>query len=404
MKNLLHIVHYPVFGGPHNQALRLAEPLRERGWNTVVLLPDEPGNAAERLAEAGVEVVSAPLGRLRAIPSPVHQARYASMLPRDVAAIRKVIRERDIALVVLAGHVNVQGAIAARLEHVPVIWQVLDTRTPAAMDAVLLRTSRKLADVVMTTGRLLADRHASRLGARQRVIPFYPPVSCAEFRPNGPNRAAVRAEWSVSDDDLVLGSVANINPQKGIDQLIEAFAHARHRAPDARIKLVLVGAEYDTHRAYSEDLRISLARHGLIEGLDVVFTGGRSDIARQLQGFDTFVMGSVPNSEGVPTVILEAMAGGLPVVATNVGAVAEVVDEGITGFVVPPLQPEALAEAALRILRDPGLRVRMSNAAREQAVARFDVEICAQTHIDAFEAAIEQHGRQIRRLEMNRAA
>ncbi|HRC62745.1 MAG TPA: hypothetical protein PLX85_05920, partial [Dehalococcoidia bacterium] len=50
--NLLHVVHYPVFGGPHNQALRLAEPLRRRGWETTVLLPDEPGNAAERLREA----------------------------------------------------------------------------------------------------------------------------------------------------------------------------------------------------------------------------------------------------------------------------------------------------------------------------------------------------------------
>ena len=115
-------------------------------------------------------------------------------------------------------------------------------------------------------------------------------------------------------------------------------------------------------------------------------------------------MGSVPNSEGVPTVILEAMACGVPVVATDVGAVAEVVDDGVTGFVVPPLRPQALADATLRLLGDPDLRARMSLAAREQAVARFDVEVCADTHVRAFEAAIAYHARHEKHSVTTRAA
>src|SRR5438552_3354462 len=65
-RRYLFVIHYPVFGGPHNQALRLAAPLAAAGWETVVLLPDEPGNSADRLREAGLEVVTAPLSRIRA--------------------------------------------------------------------------------------------------------------------------------------------------------------------------------------------------------------------------------------------------------------------------------------------------------------------------------------------------
>ena len=70
MRCFLFVIHYAQYGGPHNQALRLAGPLRERGWETVVLLPDEEGNAAERLRAAGVETLTVPLGRIRATRSP----------------------------------------------------------------------------------------------------------------------------------------------------------------------------------------------------------------------------------------------------------------------------------------------------------------------------------------------
>jgi glycosyltransferase involved in cell wall biosynthesis len=383
--NLLHIVHYPVFGGPHNQALRLAKPLMRHGWRTTVLLPDEKGNARERLAAAGLDVITTPLGRLRATSSPATQASYAFRLPTDVGNIRRVIRERGIDLVLLAGHVNVQGAIAARLERVPVVWQVLDTRTPAFVDEFTLHASRSLADAVMTTGHSLAARHRGRLGTRQQIFPFYPPVDCSEFKPLAGQRDEVRRGWDVAADAFVLGTVANINPQKGIDQLIDALARVREYC-DAR--LVVVGAEHETHKAYRAGLTSRLLSHGMVEGKDVIFTGGRADVARQMLGFDIFVMGSVPNSEGVPTVILEAMSCALPVVATDVGGVGEAVEHGVTGLVVPPLQPHALAEATLRLIRDPQLRDRMSAAARENALRKFDVEACALRHVEAFASAV----------------
>ena len=93
--NVLYVIHYPFFGGPQNQALRTAKPLPARGVNTIVVLPDEPGNAAERLRSEGIEVLTLPLHRLRAVRDPTIQARFLGGLPREVIAIRRLIRDRS---------------------------------------------------------------------------------------------------------------------------------------------------------------------------------------------------------------------------------------------------------------------------------------------------------------------
>jgi glycosyltransferase involved in cell wall biosynthesis len=387
MRHLLHVVHYPVFGGPHNQALRLAGPLAEHGWRTTVLLPDEQGNAETRLRACGVDVLTMPMGRLRASRRPRQHLSFASCLPGDVMRIRRVIKEREIDLVVVAGLVNPQAAIAARLAGVPVVWQIVDTRLPPALRRLFTPVVRSLADAVMTTGQAVAEQYPGLQSLGSRVVSFFPPVDCCSFRPQPELRGAVRAGWGLSDDDFVLGCVANINPQKGIEFLIQALARVRHGQPSAR--LVLLGEEYDTHRDYSLELRRLMARLGLREGIDVVLAGPSATVERDLQGFDAFLLGSVPLSEGTPTVIIEAMACGLPVVSTDAGAVRELVEQDVTGFVVPPLQPEAIAGASLRLLQDPELHCRMGQAARRRALECFDIGISADTHLKAFEAAME---------------
>ena len=195
---LLAIVHYPVFGGPHNQLLVLDAPLRAAGVETTVLLPEEPGNAVQRLREAGLDVVTMPLHRLRATPDPRTQAGFIGGFVPEVAAIRSLIRRRELDMVQVGGLVNPHGAIAARREGKPVVWQLLDTRAPLALSIPSMLLVRGLADAVMTTGREVALQHpwGSKLG--NRLVPFYPPVDTDRFRPKPSLRPEVRAEWGVS--------------------------------------------------------------------------------------------------------------------------------------------------------------------------------------------------------------
>jgi len=386
-RRVLFVIHHAIFGGPHNQALRLAGPLRARGYETIVLLPDMPGDAPERLQAAGIAVERVPLHSLRARPDPILQARFALSFLPEVSDIRRCIRDHGIDVVQVGGLVNPHAALAARREGVPVVWQLLDTRAPRPVAWAAMLWVRALATVVMPTGRRVLSAFPGWRRLASRVVPFVPPVDTDAFRPQPQLCAEVRREWGIPDGAPVVGSVANINPQKGIATLIEAFGRVRRDFSEAR--LVIIGAEYEAHRRYSRTLRLRLAELGLVEGTDVYFLGARHDIERQLQGFDLFALGSVPRSEGIPTALLEAMSCGLPVVATDVGGVAEVVEEDVTGFLVPPLDDEAFAAALTRVLRDPDRGSALGQTGRQRSLERFSLERCADVHAHAYAMAIE---------------
>jgi glycosyltransferase involved in cell wall biosynthesis len=138
---------------------------------------------------------------------------------------------------------------------------------------------------------------------------------------------------------------------------------------------------------YRALLDAEIAASGIPPGR-VVFAGGTDSPERFYPAMDVKVITSLPNSEGTTTTALEAMACGIPVVSTDVGAVREVVPDGLAGFLVPPLRPEAVASCVLQVLRDGGLRRRLTENARETAVARYGVRSCANDHVASFEAAI----------------
>jgi glycosyltransferase involved in cell wall biosynthesis len=384
--NVLFVIHYPVFGGPHNQALLLARSLERQNVEMTVLLPDEPGNAADRLRAAGVDVVSMPLHRVRATPHPAHQLRFLVGLRREVGAIRQLIRERAIDVVQVGGLVNPHAAIAARQEDTPVVWQILDTRTPMALRWVMMPLVLRLSDMVMTTGRAVADVHPGAAGLGDRLWPFYPPVEPKVFSAEHGDRGAARAELGFAREDLVLVSVGNLNPQKGHEHLLRAAALARRTRPD--VKVLVAGAPHPTHRGYEERLHRLAGELDLEVGKHVVFAGALSDVRPALAGADVFVLASVPRSEGAPTAIGEAMMMELPVVATDVGAVREMVEDGRTGFVVPPLDAQALAGAVLRILGDDEARASFGTRGRARAIERFSADECARVHLEAYEYAL----------------
>ena len=391
MTRILSVVHYPVFGGPHNQALRLAGPLAARGYMTVVVIPDDPGNAGERLRAGGVEVRVIRLHRLRATSDPRVHLRFFATVLAEVHRLREVIRAEGIDIVQIGGLVNPHAAIAARLEHVPVVWQLLDTRAPRPIAMAAMALVRAFADVVMSTGVAVAEAHPGYRAIAARVIAFFPPVDLERFAPHPELRAEVRAAWGIPATALVVGCVANINPQKGTIELVRAFAGARSGGVDAR--LVLIGAEYSGHTDYSTAVRGQMMVEGLVEGEDVVFVGARDDVERQLAGMDVIALAAVPRSEGITTAVLEGMASGLPVVVTDVGALREAVADGRTGFVVPPGDTDAFAAALGRLLRDPALRSDFGRESRQDAMRLFGVDTCADTHARAYAQALARRGK-----------
>jgi glycosyltransferase involved in cell wall biosynthesis len=382
-RRCLFVIHYPVFGGPHNQALRLAPALRSAGWEMVVLLPGEPGNAGDRLRAAGIQTVEVPLGRLRASTDLRLHLRFVSGFRGEVGRIRSLIRELGIDLVLLGGLVNPHGAIAGRLERVPVVWQILDTLPPPALRRALMPLVTGLAGAVMCTGETVARAHPGAVDLGERLVLFFPPVDLELFRPDPAVRLRARDELGLGADEPVVGTVGNLTPMKDHATLVRAAAVLHRKHPQTRF--AILGSSYEHRAGYADELLRSGEELGLQPHHDLILRDPGERVAELAQAFDVFWLSSRARSEGLPTVLGEAMALGLPVVATRVGSVAEAVGAG--GLLVPPSDPGALAHAAAQLVEDPSARAAMGEEGRRWASERFSVEASADAHVRAFEIA-----------------
>ena len=161
----------------------------------------------------------------------------------------------------------------------------------------------------------------------------------------------------------IVGNVAALVPHKGQRHLVEAAALVVRKVPDARF---VIAGEGELRPALERQIREHrLEKHVLLAGF-------RPDVLSLHKAFDIFVMSSI--TEGLGTSLLDAMAAGKPVVATATGGIPEVVVDGDTGILVPARNDAALADAIVRLLKDPALRERMGKAGRARVGQRFSAE------------------------------
>jgi len=305
------------------------------------------------------------------------------------------IRDRsEIDLVLVGGLVNPHAAIAARLEGIPVVWELLDTRAPMVLRRAMMPLVRRLADGILTTGMGVAASHPKALTIGDRLISYFPPVDVSLFRPSAEQRAKARDELGLRHDDLVIGNVSNLTPQKGHRTFLSAAGRV-HRGYPA-VRFVILGSIDHNHEKYVTGLWGRAEKEGLRIGRELIVRDPGSRVADLASALDIFWLTSEPRSEGIPTVVEEAMALGLPVVTVDVGGIREAVTHGVTGLVAPTHRPEAIAETTYPLLADAGLRERIGEAARQWAIDHCDVEICAGAHAKAFEVAVGHHKSQER--------
>ena len=203
--------------------------------------------------------------------------------------------------------------------------------------------------------------------ARTALIPNG--IDLSAFHPDGPERAAVRAELNIGPDDLVLIQVARLDPIKNHPLAIRALELVRQRQPDARLVVVGDGPERNALAALARDR--GLEQHVLMLGM-------RGDVSRLLQAADIVLLTST--SEGMPLSLIEGMATGLPVVATNVGGIPQVVRAGETGLLVPSDDAGALAERVLELATAPEHRAQLGQAGRARARAKFSEDHMVATY------------------------
>ncbi len=194
-----------------------------------------------------------------------------------------------------------------------------------------------------------------------------------EYAPNPDTRAQWRQAHGIEPHATVVTHIGRFAVQKNHALLVEAFAQVHSDAP---LYLLLVGAG-----ELEDAVREQVAGLGLESR--VRFLGIRADVADILRASDVFVLSS--RWEGNPMSVMEAMAAGLPVVSTAVGGVPELVQEGVTGRLVPSEDAGALAQAMQALVDDPARRQAMGAAARQHAVARFDIRHTVRMYEELYE-------------------
>jgi glycosyltransferase involved in cell wall biosynthesis len=193
--------------------------------------------------------------------------------------------------------------------------------------------------------------------------------------------AEIRAEFGFSGEHRIIGTVGRLQPQKGLDMLVAAAPAVLAACPDVRF-LVVGGGSLE------QELTQQAAALGL-EGR-VIFTGWRSDAIDLMRTFDCFV--STSNFEGLPMVLLEAMAAAKPIVATAVGGVPEAVEDGFNGITLHTREPEALSSVLIRLAQSPETLQRFGANARARYQERFTAQAMASAYTRLYDEFLEQKG------------
>jgi glycosyltransferase involved in cell wall biosynthesis len=182
-------------------------------------------------------------------------------------------------------------------------------------------------------------------------------------------RRDARARLGLHEDELVIGAVGRLAPVKDFGALIAAFGLVR--SLPGRARLVIVGDGPERAALLSEARAANVSRA-------VLFTGHQDDVPSLMPAFDIFVNSSI--YEGVSLTVLEAMAAGLPVVATAVGGTPEIVDDGVNGRLVPRRAIREMASAVAGLARDPELRARFGAAGRSRVLQSFHIDRMVRTY------------------------
>jgi glycosyltransferase involved in cell wall biosynthesis len=264
---------------------------------------------------------------------------------------------------------NVFAIPAARLAGVPVIIgsirDIGDIWT--FWQHKVQKQCLRLADHIVVNAEAIKRDLLQRGYDVERVSVIPNGIDCERFRLQG-NGEAVRREWNIPPGVPVVGVLARLMRIKGQEVFLRAAALIASKHPQARF--VIVGGNNIDHE-YEDELKRLAERLGLKER--VLFTGFRTDVPDLLAAFSVVVSPSL-GLEGLSNSLLESMAAGVPVVATRVGGTPEIVEDGVTGLLVSPGDPDALAAAISRLLHDKTTATRLGQSARRRVFSRYSLE------------------------------
>lgn len=319
---------------------------------------------------AGVRVVTLPAGSLFSL------SRFRHMV--------KLFKEEEIDIVQThLIYANILGSIAAHVARVPVVATLHSTHVRHGTKSRLLKRMedfflRKFATRILAVGNMVEAANQERYGGRKvDVIPNGIPQP-GEIQPQ--TRERLRKEFGGDGSGSIIITVGRFSQAKGYEDMIKAFSLLRNKEQKPRLLMVGSGNQAKSIQAQIDSLDLNES---------VILAGERHDVPQLLAASDVYASSS--HREGLPLAVLEAMMAGLPVVATSVGDIPNVVTRE-TGLIVPPHRPEQLAAALEDLLDDPEKRQVMGKAAQQRAMDEYSVDAWMKRHVALYADMLASNG------------
>jgi len=357
--NILYIQGVTRMGGSIQSLLGLLKRLDKEKFSPIVLT-SKTGKFTEELRELGIEAKVIKMEMWR-------KGKNLLRAPISIFLIQKLLHDKRIDLI----HSNTlwdnpYGVIPAKFRKVPSVCHLRNTFSPDKIKKYFLLW----ADRIICISDEIKKRFNSLEKKEEKILTIYNGVDLEKFN-NNIKGDRIRKEFNIGEKDFLVGMVGRVDRTKGQDMLLKAFSTLNERYEN--LKLMIVGESSHRDRGYFFELKKLAGSLNLHQ--KVIFTGYRKDIPEITAALDLAVFPSLPSSnEGFGRSIIEAMAMKKAVVASDTGGIPEVVIDGVTGELVPPNDPQRLAESIEKLIADEEMRFAMGEKGYMAVVEKFTLE------------------------------
>lgn len=363
---LLKFVTGFAFGGTERQVVSLMEGLDPSRFEVHMGCLKRVGPFVDGIQAREIPLVEYEINSLYNHRTLRQELRFARYIRRNRIRIVHSYGFYSNVFAVPAGRLGAADVVVASIRDIGDMWTPRQKRVE--------RFICRLADCILVNAEAVRQRLITEGYPREKIHVIRNGIAMARFGKE-PGGTRVRRELGLPPRAPVVAVVSVLRPLKGIEYFLDAAVLVSRRFPETRFLVVgdsvyREGGHVVGDRVYKGELE----RYAHSLGLDgqVVFTGFRRDVPELLSEATVSVLPSL--SEGLSNTLLESMAAGVPVVATRVGGNSEVVEDGITGRLVPPHDAAALADAICSLLDNPGLALSFGQAGRQRVAERFSLE------------------------------
>jgi len=369
--HVLHLIDGLTFGGAETLLRDLASGLEKRGYRVTVGY-STPGPFVQELVDKGLTLKRIP--RLAMI-DPIFLLRMVRLMQLDPPQIVHTHLFKS----------DFHGRVAARLAGVPVVVSTLHNNDSWAKNRILGRiygATARFADRLIAVSPEVREYHLDKTGVPvDKVMVIENGVDVAAFSGHEAGAKAVRTEFGIAPTAPLFGIIGRLKPQKDLPTFLLAAVEILRQQPDARFLVVGDGPLREELEAQAKELDLLPA---------LIFTGMRKDISTIMAAVDVLVLSSL--WEGLPVILLEAMAAARPVVSTAVDGVKSVVLPDASALLVNTGSPSALADACVKLARDPVLRQKMGNSGLKRVSDFYSLDAMIDRISKLYIELLREHG------------